>query len=160
MVNFPQFASHLERFVACAGAAHDRIPRPTRHTRGATSPVHAKEAFLVIGGTLRAAGWEAVPYHDNVPSFGEWGWYLARPQQGSERLAKRGGVTPALRTGLQQRWSTYAELPVPTRYLTLPLLQAALHFGRDGLSTDVQAVTDSRRPAVYEYYRQAARQVW
>ncbi|MCP4685352.1 MAG: spermidine synthase, partial [bacterium] len=43
----------------------------------ATSPVQAKEAFLCIGRTMEASGLAAVPYHDNVPSFGEWGWWIA-----------------------------------------------------------------------------------
>jgi spermidine synthase len=35
-----------------------------------TSPYHAREAFLCILRTLESAGFSALPYHDNVPSFG------------------------------------------------------------------------------------------
>ena len=38
-----------------------------------TSPYHSKEAFLCVRRTLASAGYETVPYHDNVPSFGDWG---------------------------------------------------------------------------------------
>lgn len=43
-----------------------------------TSPYHARDAFLTVGVTLRAAGFDFVErYHANIPSFGEWGWSIA-----------------------------------------------------------------------------------
>ena len=42
----------------------------------ATSPYHARAAFVSIGRTLAHAGFHAEPYHANVPSFGEWGWAI------------------------------------------------------------------------------------
>ena len=42
-----------------------------------TSPYHAREAFLTIGRTIRAAGLQTLPYRVNVPSFGDWGFTLA-----------------------------------------------------------------------------------
>ena len=53
----------------------------------ATSPFYARDAFWCIAATVRAAFAEArlgatdavvTPYHAHVPSFGEWGWVLAR----------------------------------------------------------------------------------
>ena len=45
-----------------------------------TSPYHARNAFIAIGKTLKAAGFGQVQqYHANVPSFGEWGFSLAVP---------------------------------------------------------------------------------
>ena len=41
-----------------------------------TSPVGAREAYLCIGRTMKSAGLVVIPYHDNVPSFGEWGWWI------------------------------------------------------------------------------------
>lgn len=41
-----------------------------------TSPMHAKETFLCIQRTTQAAGWNILPYHDNVPTFGDWGWVM------------------------------------------------------------------------------------
>jgi len=43
----------------------------------ATSPYHAKEAFLGIIRTIESAGFNTLPYRNNVPSFGDWGWILA-----------------------------------------------------------------------------------
>ncbi|MFT5421608.1 MAG: spermidine synthase [Candidatus Endobugula sp.] len=42
-----------------------------------TSPYHSRKAFLSIGKTIAAVGFNVVQYHANIPSFGEWGWSLA-----------------------------------------------------------------------------------
>ncbi|HTE50513.1 MAG TPA: polyamine aminopropyltransferase [Kofleriaceae bacterium] len=44
----------------------------------ATSPLFARRSFWCIVATLRAAGLHVVPYHTTVPSFGVWGYALAR----------------------------------------------------------------------------------
>lgn len=43
-----------------------------------TSPLYARRSFWCIDETMRAAGLYTQPYHANVPSFGEWGFVLAR----------------------------------------------------------------------------------
>lgn len=45
-----------------------------------TSPYHAKEAYLMIGRTLAKTGLETIPFHANIPSFGEWGWWVSVPK--------------------------------------------------------------------------------
>lgn len=44
----------------------------------ATSPLFARSAFWCIERTLVGAGFRTLPYHVLVPSFGEWGFVLAR----------------------------------------------------------------------------------
>lgn len=44
----------------------------------ATSPLFARNAFWCIVRTLEAAGFTVKPYHVAVPSFGVWGFALAR----------------------------------------------------------------------------------
>jgi spermidine synthase len=44
----------------------------------ATSPLFARKSFWCIVRTMRAAGLEVAPYHVAVPSFGVWGFALAR----------------------------------------------------------------------------------
>lgn len=46
-----------------------------------TSPFFAPHAYWTIEATLREAGLKTWPYHLYVPSFGEWGFVLASPQQ-------------------------------------------------------------------------------
>lgn len=42
-----------------------------------TSPFHAPKVFATIGKTLSDAGYITTPYKHNIPSFGEWGWWIA-----------------------------------------------------------------------------------
>lgn len=81
-----------------------------------TSPYHAKDSFISIGKTVEAANFVAVQqYHDNVPSFGEWGW----------TIAAKVGATPL------QRLAAFETLPVPHPWLTLAMLKSAFVFPRD-----------------------------
>ena len=100
----------------------------------------AREAFLCIGRTLTAAGFNAVPYHDNVPSFGEWGWWIAIS-------GKSAGETRAALAGLR-------ELEVPTRYLTPELIAASLAFGKKELDSNHRDFTSLTEPRVYHYHLQ------
>lgn len=43
-----------------------------------TSPLIARRSFWCIVRTLEASGFSVVPYHATVPSFGVWGYVLAR----------------------------------------------------------------------------------
>lgn len=44
-----------------------------------TSPLMAPRAFWCINATMQAAGFQTIPYHTTVPSFGVWGYLLASP---------------------------------------------------------------------------------
>lgn len=46
-------------------------------TQQATSPMLTKDTFLIIGQTLRRAGFSILPLRAEVPSFGQWGFWLA-----------------------------------------------------------------------------------
>ena len=43
----------------------------------ATSPLYARNSFWCVVTTLEEVGFETVPYHALVPSFGEWGFIVA-----------------------------------------------------------------------------------
>jgi spermidine synthase len=45
-----------------------------------TSPLFSRRSFWCIERTLREAGFAVRPYHAFVPSFGEWGFMLAKEQ--------------------------------------------------------------------------------
>ncbi len=60
----------------------------------ATSPLFARRSYWCIIETMRAAGFAVAPYHVTVPSFGVWGYALARrvafqPPAHTPRLALR-----------------------------------------------------------------------
>lgn len=78
-----------------------------------TSPYHAKDSFISIGKTLKAASFPHVQqYHDNVPSFGEWGW----------TIASKAGKSPLARL------NDLNELPIKHSWLNLDILKAAFIF--------------------------------
>ena len=106
----------------------------------ATSPYHAKEAFLCVGRTMQAAGLNAIPYHDNVPSFGEWGWWLGGHH---ERWSEK-----SLRKGL----ATVEELAIKTRYLTPELIQASLNFGKNQLNSHETEINTLVNHKIFTYY--------
>ena len=84
-----------------------------------TSPTFAKETFRLIGRTMQKAGYATVPIHHTVPSFGDWGWWIAGH-------AERFG-----RTGMRQQLESIEELPENVRYITPNLIKSSLHFGKD-----------------------------
>jgi len=80
-----------------------------------TSPYHAKSAFISIGKTIKAADFNHVQqYHDNVPSFGEWGW----------TIASKTGASPL------NRLSTLNDFQVKQNWLTLPMLIGSFEFSK------------------------------
>jgi len=42
-----------------------------------TSPFVAPKSFWCVTETLKAVGFHTIPYHNYVPSFGEWGYTMA-----------------------------------------------------------------------------------
>ena len=95
----------------------------------AGSPLFAREAFWSIAETFETAtnplspgrpGLWTLPYHSYVPSFGEWGFMLAAPQElGAENLP----------------------LPEGLRYLNADEWQAARLFAGDIARVEVEANT-------------------
>ncbi len=78
-----------------------------------TSPYHAKDTFISIGNTVQAAGFNHTQqYHDNVPTFGEWGW----------TIASKMGASP------KNRIDKLKTLKVEHPWLTLEMIRAAFVF--------------------------------
>ena len=92
--------------------------------------------------TIHGAGYKALPYHDNVPSFGDWGWILAWNSE--ETQARMLGRI----TGLEE----FAVGEAALRYLTPPHLKAAVSFGKGALETENQAVNTLMSPVLLRFY--------
>ena len=108
----------------------------------ATSPYHAKESFLCILRTIRSAGFDALPYHENVPSFGDWGWILAwntsqTPQELQSRIV-----------ALNQ----FAVDEDSLRHLTPTRFTASTSFGKDALETESTSLNTLMMPVLLRYY--------
>ncbi len=109
-----------------------------------TSPYHAKDAFLSIGKTVKAAGLLHVEqYHANVPSFGEWGW----------TIATKNGISPLARI------KEAKELPIKTHWLTLDIVKTAFHFPNNYFNR-IPGVEINRLGShtLYNYHQQAWQQ--
>jgi spermidine synthase len=81
----------------------------------AGSPFSTPTAFWRTVSTMRSAGYAVTPYHVHVPTFGDWGFALARP--GPDGMAAPIPTMPA-------------DAP-PLRYLNPQVLQAATVFSDD-----------------------------
>ncbi|MGH3762888.1 polyamine aminopropyltransferase [Actinophytocola sp.] len=91
------------------------------------SPFFAPRTYDCILNTIRAAGLGTTPYHVNVPTFGDWGFVLARP-----------GPPPDLRL----------DPPEPLRFLTEPTLAAARAFPADRHPTGTERPSTLDDPRV------------
>ncbi len=102
----------------------------------ASSPYYARASFWSVDATLRAAGFVTRPYRVDVPSFGEWGYVLAGP------------TLPD--------WSAL-HLGLPRRYLSDPLLAAAIVFDADTAAPPDPPVSTLESPQVWRLYREGMR---
>lgn len=104
-----------------------------------TSPYHAKEAYLAIGSTLQAAGFNTLPYRQNIPSFGDWGYYLAWTND----------ETPL---ELKKRLSNLHDFSVNTNFITPELLAASFAFGKGELIAKTQCINALMEPCLLTSY--------
>ncbi len=124
------FYDHIAKVLAPAGVV----------VQQSGSCYQAREAFLCIGRTWKAAGFHAVPYHDHIPSFGEWGWWIAKKGQTQEN------TSAALRQ--------ISHLGIETTYLTPQLIASSLVFGKNHLFSTHEDFTSLTEPRVYHYFLQ------
>lgn len=111
-----------------------------------SSPIHAKDAFLCIGRTMKSAGLAVIPLHDNVPSFGEWGWWIAgdNKRYNSDKLK---ALVKSVRS-----------LPKGLDHLTPERLHSNLVFGKKQLYTEDTDINTLSTTRVYDYYLEAWRE--
>jgi len=107
-----------------------------------TSPYYAKEAYLNIGRTIESAGFAAIPYHDTVPSMGDWGWWLAGDARWHSKASLKAQIEDATLAGLD------------VRYLTGEKMRASLAFGANQLASNYRDINTMTSSVVYKYYIQ------
>lgn len=106
-----------------------------------TSPFHARNAFISIGKTVNKANFKQVEqYHQNVPSFGEWGWTIATKEGAS----------------VSQRLSQQKQISVDTFWLSSDLIKAAFVFNK-GFYDDMAKVKVNYLGSnqLYQYHQNA-----
>jgi len=104
----------------------------------ATSPYLAKQSFLCIGRTIKSAELSILPFHENVPSFGDWGWFLIwHPNIKKEKIMER---------------IEHLQIDVPTRFITQKIFKSELVFGKDELITTDSQINTILYPALLSIY--------
>lgn len=95
-----------------------------------TSPYYAKNSFWCINKTLKTQFKNVIPYHLQVPAFGEWGFNLVYNDD-----------------------LEISELNVETKFLTNDNIKSLFVFGKDE-EVDLNSieVNDMFKPALIEYY--------
>ncbi len=115
----------------------------------ATSPFFSRKAFLCIVKTLAEAGFSVLPYHNPIPTLGEWGFVL----------------------GVDARWMSTAQLkqtilrlsfdPIPTRFLNREAMVSMVHFGKGVFDREEEIqVNRETRPVLWQYYKEGQWEVY
>ena len=109
----------------------------------ATSPYFAPKAFWCIIKTIRAAGFTTLPYHNHVPTMGEWGWVLGmKATEGDGAQLKR----RALNLEMDQ---------IDTRFLNRDAMISMVHFGKGLLDPEEISnikINTQMNPILHTYY--------
>ncbi|MGK7395198.1 MAG: polyamine aminopropyltransferase [Candidatus Cyclobacteriaceae bacterium M3_2C_046] len=106
----------------------------------AGSPYYATKAFLCIRKTMDAAGFQTVPYHNQILTLGEWGWVL--------------GIKEPAGRNLKQRLQQLDFEGINTRWLNQEAMQMITSFGKDIYAFPVDSVKINKvhDPVLYKYY--------
>ncbi len=113
----------------------------------ATSPFFANKAFLCINKTMKAAGFSTLPYHNQVPTLGEWGWVLG--------VNKNDLTKEKLRNiALHLKFND-----IKTRYLNHDAMISMIYFGKETFNkktVDKISINTEADPVLYRYYQQGS----
>lgn len=103
------------------------------------SPYFATQAFSCIVETIKSAGFETVPMHNQVITLGEWGWTLGVKQPSYESVKEE----------LQK-----LEINVPTRWINKEAMTLITSFGKDFYPWKKDSVHVNRihEPVLHKYY--------
>ncbi|MCH2225230.1 MAG: spermidine synthase, partial [Crocinitomicaceae bacterium] len=106
-----------------------------------TSPYYTTHTFRCIEKTLQSAGFNTLPIHNHVYSFGEWSWIV-----GSKKLKTDHIKNAILSTPIDEienlKWMTKQSLGLLTS------------FGKDLVSVDLNKlkINTIHNPMAYKYY--------
>jgi spermidine synthase len=113
--------------------------RPFGHiVTQAVSPYYTTKAYRSIEKTLTASGFQTLPIHNHVYSFGEWGWVIGSKQRTREEIKEF-----LLQTN-------YDDLDV--EWITNESMNLMTSFGKDLVKADTVEVNTIHNPVLYRYY--------
>lgn len=100
-----------------------------------TSPYYASDAFWCISKTIKSEGFYVLPYHLEVPSFGDWGFNLASMQP----------IEPSF------------DIIEDTKFLTSDNVPSLFVFGKDEKPRQDICVNCLSKPILINYYINAGK---
>ncbi len=109
----------------------------------ATSPFFARDAFLCIIKTMEKSGFHTIPYHNHIPTMGEWGWVIGLKK---EDVKSFDGKKNILNSNFKD---------IKTRFLNQDALISMFHFGKGIFDKDRMEkikVNSELNPVLYQYY--------
>jgi spermidine synthase len=105
----------------------------------AVSPYYTSRAFRSIEKTMSAVGFNVLPIHNHVYSFGEWGWIIGSKQLSSSDMKNILTKSP-FRTD------------IPVQWINQESMQLMTSFGKDLFISDTIEVNTVHNPVLYRYY--------
>ena len=106
-----------------------------------TSPWFAPKAFKCIKVTLEASGFKTLPYHYEIPSFGDWGFIIA--------------YEPNTKVDVRS-----FKLKVDTHFLNKQLFIASLSFPKHWYQDKQVEVNSVLNPVLVKYYNYESWLTW
>ena len=113
----------------------------------ATSPYFSRSAFLCILKTVRAAGLSALPYHNQIPTMGQWAWVLAVRQKETDE------------PDLRRRVLALDFSDLRTRFINKDAMISMVHFGKGVFDPKLESeikVNTQANPVLHRYYSSGA----
>lgn len=107
-----------------------------------TSPYYAPEAFWCINKTLESEGFNVLPYHAQVPTFGDWGFQLASNDK----------------INIEEIKSNFTRSNLVTRFLNLDTIDRLFVFSEDEKADKGSIEVNSLlTPKLLTYYLEAVK---
>jgi len=113
----------------------------------AASPHFAPQAFRSIIKTITMAGFSVLPYHNQVPTMGEWGWVLAARNNDMDAIS------------LKKKIQEVSFDHLSTRFVNSDAIIAMIHFGKGVLDEDLMKrvnINTEINPVLHRYYHSGA----
>jgi len=104
----------------------------------AGSPYFATQAYFSIGETIKKAGFNILPLHNQILTLGEWGWYVCSTKLGKTLMKKR----------LLERENSDIE----TKWFNEEAAKLVSSFGKTHNDTLNVGINTLENPLVYQYY--------
>ena len=109
----------------------------------ATSPYFSPKAFRCLIKTIDGAGFSVLPYHNQIPTMGEWGWVLgSKADDASEEQLK-----------IRIMGSDFSR--IPSRFINNDAIMSMIHFGKGTLSPEEMGkieINTEMNPVLHRYY--------